>query len=326
MRYVLGIDGGQTTTTAVLTDETGRLLGHGLGGPANHIHEPGGVERIRQSLTDAISSARLTAGLTDAPIACAYLGMTGGSKQMEEVCRPVVPSDQMVLGHDSLIALYSVTYGRPGIVVIGGTGSVGFGRDARGNTARTGGWGYVFGDEGSGYWIAVRALNACVRALDGIGSPTTLLSYMLKACNVGTLGDIHRLVYSGKLTRPDIAALAASVSEAAEAGDAVAEQILASAGKELGSLAIGVLQKLGWTQELVEVGMVGGVFRAGPRVLEPFTKAVHSANPIAQILPARIPAAAGATLLALEELGINVDDTVLANVQSTLADVGPVKS
>jgi N-acetylglucosamine kinase-like BadF-type ATPase len=149
---------------------------------------------------------------------------------------------------------------------------------------------------------------------------------MLKACNVGTLGDIHRLVYSGKLTRPDIAALAASVSEAAEAGDAVAEQILASAGKELGSLAIGVLQKLGWTQELVEVGMVGGVFRAGPRVLEPFTKAVHSANPIAQILPARIPAAAGATLLALEELGINVDDTVLANVQSTLADVGPVKS
>src|SRR5690349_11265214 len=103
MRYVIGIDGGQTSTTAVLADETGRLLGVGHGGPANHIHEPGGVERVRRSLKDAIHDARASAGLPDAPIACAYLGMTGGSAEMEEVCRPVVDAERMVLGHDSLI-------------------------------------------------------------------------------------------------------------------------------------------------------------------------------------------------------------------------------
>jgi N-acetylglucosamine kinase-like BadF-type ATPase len=326
MRYILGIDGGQTTTTAVLADETGRLLGLGIGGPANHIYEPGGVERIRQSLTDAIHSARLSANLTDAPIACAYLGMTGGSKQMEEVCRPIVSADKMILGHDSMIALYSVTYGRRGIVVIGGTGSVGFGRDANGAMARTGGWGYVFGDEGSGYWIAVRALSACVRAIDGIGPSTSLLYYLLKMQGVETIGDIHRLVYSGTLTRPDIAALATAVSQAAESGDAVAKQILTQAGAELGTLAAGVLKKLNWLSTEVEVGTAGGVFKAGPPVLEPFTKAVHNANPLARVVAPRIPAAAAATLLALEELGINVDDTILANVQSTLPAIGPVKS
>src|SRR5512146_902702 len=120
MRLVLGVDGGQTSTTAVLADETGRMLGAGLGGPANHVDEPGGVERVRCSLADAIAGARGAAGVGDSRLACAYLGMTGGSRRMEEICGPVVPADRLVLGHDSGIALYSVGLGEPGVVVIAG--------------------------------------------------------------------------------------------------------------------------------------------------------------------------------------------------------------
>src|SRR5438093_845963 len=98
MRYVLGIDGGQTTTTAVIADETGALLGAGVGGPANHIHEPGGVERVRKSLSDAIASAIESAGIQAESLACAYLGMTGGSAEMEAICKPVVPAEKVVLG------------------------------------------------------------------------------------------------------------------------------------------------------------------------------------------------------------------------------------
>src|SRR5690242_15437617 len=101
MRFVLGVDGGQTSTTAVLADETGRILGAGHGGPANHIHEPGGIERIQRSLADALRGAGESAGLPNAPLSAAYLGMTGGSAQMEEVSRPVVPADILTLGHDS---------------------------------------------------------------------------------------------------------------------------------------------------------------------------------------------------------------------------------
>src|SRR5579859_4095928 len=166
MRYVIGVDGGQTSTTAVIADETGCLLGIGRGGPANHIHESGGVERVRRSLSDALREAIVMADLQNARIAAACLGMTGSSDEMEGICAPVVPSDHLIFGHDTRIALYSVTFGRPGVVIIAGTGAAAYGVNARGEQVLAGGWGHVMGDEGSGYWIAVCALNACCRAGD----------------------------------------------------------------------------------------------------------------------------------------------------------------
>ena len=300
MALVIGIDGGQTSTTAVIANSEGRLLGIGIGGPANHIHEPGGVERIRQSLRDAIEDARFDAGIGDEPVACAYLGMTGGSAEMEEVCRPAVLTEgiaRMELGHDSLIALYSVTFGRPGVAVIGGTGSVGFGRDAAGKTARAGGWGYIFGDEGSGYWIGVRALNACAAAADGTGPKTRLLEFLLQSLQVSTLTDIHRLVYSGSLSRPDIAALASVVHAAAVGGDRPAQRILRSAGEELGKLAVGVVRALQCQNDRVTVGMAGGVFGAGAWVTDPFTRVVMADAPYAKVTLPQVPAAVGAAAL-----------------------------
>lgn len=329
MRYVIGVDGGQTTTTAVVMADDGRLLGVGQGGPANHIHEPGGIERVRQSLTDAISNAKKAAEKPRTSIACAYLGMTGGSPEMEAIARPAVLEQQverMSLGHDSLIALYSVTFGRPGVVVIGGTGSVGFGRDAAGRTARTGGWGYVFGDEGSGYWIAVRALNACARARDGMAPPTRLLDDLLRALKVSTFNDIHRLVYSGTLSRPDIAALSTHVYEAAVARDKVAQGLLQEAGEELGQLAVGAIRGLKMQKEYLTAGTVGGVFRAGAWVVDPFTRVVKEEAPFANVAPPQVPAAVGAALLALEEAGGVVDNRIIERVQSTLPALGALKA
>lgn len=325
MRYVIGVDGGQTSTTAVVADERGRLRGVGYGGPANHIHEPGGVARIQQSLADAIAGARASAGLPDAPLACACLGMTGTSPHLEEVCRPAVPAERMVLGHDSLIALYSVTFGGPGVVVIGGTGSVGFGRDSRGRTAKVGGWGYLMGDEGSGYWIALQALSAVTRAADGRAPRTAIARRLLEQLSLSSLAELHRLLYAGSLSRPDIASLSQSVSRAAEEGDRIAQSILRDAGRELGRLAVGVLRALKMRRETVEVGMAGGVFRAGAWVVEPFTQTVLRHAPQAQILSPRIPAAAAACLLALEEIGIAVNGAVIAQVRDSLPHIGTIK-
>jgi N-acetylglucosamine kinase-like BadF-type ATPase len=325
MRYVIGVDGGQTSTTAVLAEESGRLLGIGYGGPANHIHEPGGIERVRRSLADAIGGARAMAGLQNVSVACACLGMTGLSPQMEEICSPVVPADRLALAHDTRIALYSVTFGLPGVVVIGGTGSVGYGRNAQGETASTGGWGYLMGDEGSGYWIALRVLNACTRMLDGRGPQTQCLPLLLKRLGVESLRNAHRLVYTGALSRPDIAALAVTASEAAQQNDRIARHILSRAGVELGLLAAKVLRRLRMARDAVEVGAVGGVFRAGRHVLEPFAGTVHRAAPQAVILAPRVPAAVAAALLALEEIGAPVNEAVLAQVKATLPALGPVK-
>ena len=217
-----------------------------------------------------------------------------------------------------MIALYSVTFGKPGVVVVGGTESAGFGRDAQGRTARTGGWGFVFGDEGSGCWIAVRALNACGRAADGLGPKTSLLEYLLRALKVWTLTDIHRLVYSGALGRPGIAALASAVHEAAVKRDEVARQILQDAGEELGQLAAGVIRGLKCQNDHVTVGTAGGVFNAGAWVVDPFKRVVLSESPSAFVTLPNVPAAVGAALLALEQIGGVVDDGVAKNVRATL--------
>jgi N-acetylglucosamine kinase-like BadF-type ATPase len=325
MRYVIGVDGGQTSTTAVLADERGRLRGVGYGGPANHIHEPGGIARVQQSLSDAIAGARAAAGLPDAPLACAYLGMTGTSSQLEEVCRPAVPAEKMTLGHDSLIALYSITFGGPGVAVIGGTGSVGFGRNSQGRTAKVGGWGYLMGDEGSGYWIALRALCAATRAADGRAPQTNITRRLLEPLNLSSLSQLHRFLYSGSLSRPDIASLSLSVSQAAEEGDRTARRILRDAGRELGQLACGVIRALKMRAEPAEVGMVGGVFRAGAWVRVPFAQTVLRHAPQAQILLPRIPAAAAACLLALEEIGVAVHEAVISQVRDSLPQIGTIK-
>jgi N-acetylglucosamine kinase-like BadF-type ATPase len=325
MRYVIGVDGGQTSTTAVLAEETGRLLGVGYGGPANHIHEPGGVARVQQSLADAIAGARAAARLPDAPLACACLGMTGTSPHLAEVCRPAVPAERMVLGHDSLIALYSVTFGAPGVVVIGGTGSVGYGRDWQGRTAKVGGWGYLMGDEGSGYWIAMQALCAATRAADGRAPRTAISRCLLEQLSLSSLAELHRLLYAGSLSRPDIASLSQSVCRAAQEGDRIARRILRDAGRELGRLAGGVIRRLKMAPEPVEVGMAGGVFRAGAWVREPFTQTVLRYAPQAQILSPRIPAAAAACLLALEEIGIAVNEAVISQVRVSLPRIGTIK-
>jgi N-acetylglucosamine kinase-like BadF-type ATPase len=327
MRYVLGVDGGQTSTAAALLDETGNLLGVGAGGAANHIYETGGVERVRQSLWDALTSAKREARLPEIHLACAYLGMTGGSEEMAAVAQPVFAdaAEQMILGHDSLIALYSVTLGSPGVVVIGGTGSVGFGRDATGTTVRKGGWGHLMGDEGSGYAVALRALNAVVLAEDGFGEATCLLDCLCRQLEIPvSLSALHRAVYSDRLTRPDLAALATAVSRAAERSDRVAQQILTQAGNDLGRLAVGVLRELSPPASEAVVGTVGGMFRSAI-VSTAFQAHLAASGLPFHHQPPQVPAAVAAALLALEAIGVPISAEVLANVWTSLPIKGELK-
>lgn len=326
MRYVIGVDGGQTSTTAVIADDTGCLLGIGHGGPANHIHEAGGIERVRRSLADSIRGATRMADLENARISAACLGMTGGTEVMEAICAPVVPTDRIIFGQDTRVALYSVTFGRPGAVVIAGTGAASLARNESGQEASGGGWGYLMGDEGSGYWIAVRALNACCLAADGIAPPTQILPALLQTLELSDLQAIHRKVYSGEWIRPDIAALAETVGRAAAQGDATAKRILREAGRELALIVNAVLKRADMHRGPVIVGTVGGVFRSGRFVLRTFREVVQSVAPEAEIISAKVPCAVGAAVMALEEIGIRVNDGLLDRVQATLPRLGPVKT
>ena len=162
--------------------------------------------------------------------------------------------------HDAEIALTGATNGDPGILVIGGTGSIAFGRNAAGRTARAGGWGYIFGDEGGGFDLTRRALRAALRDEEGWGPATQLRSMLLAATGAPDMNDLLHRFYTPAFPRPQIASFSRLVSSAAAVGDEIARQILRDAASALALYAGGVYHQLFSADEEFQVAYVGGVF------------------------------------------------------------------
>jgi len=265
--YFLGVDGGQSSTTAMIGDETGRVLGVGRGGPCNHVRASEGrakfINAIQSSLTAACAQAGLTAATVHFTSAC--LGFSGGPTDKESIVSEILASDRIRVTDDALTALAGATGGQPGVVVIAGTGSIAFGRNAGGRTARAGGWGYLFGDEGGAFWIARQAVRAALGWEEGWGIPTSLRALLLDRTGARNMNDLMHRCYTPEFPRPRVASLAVLVNHAAENGDPAALEILESAARELGSLVLAVRGQLFAADEPAIVTYSGGVF--GSRIL-----------------------------------------------------------
>jgi len=321
---VLGLDGGQTSTTAAVCDLTGKLLGLGRAGAANHVWEPGGIARARRAVTQSTSRALRAAGLKAITFEAAFLGMTGAiaDGRTARAVEKCVSAKRLRVENDQVSALASVTAGKPGIVVIAGTGTITYGENARGRSASASGWGWLLGDEGAGFWIAKQAIAAACRAHDGRGEPTKLTDSLLAAAGVDDLWDLHFLIYSQKLPRPNIAALAAVVPQAAASGDRAARLILREAGRELGLAAGVVTCRLGMQRGRTTVGLVGGVFRGSTVVRGSFRREVRRQVPRAVFAQPRFSPVIGSVLLALKMTGLRLTQTVLANLEAASVQIG----
>jgi N-acetylglucosamine kinase-like BadF-type ATPase len=307
--HFLGVDGGATSTVCAVCDADGRIVGVGRGGPSNHILAPGGEARARAAVEAAVGAATAAAGLPRAEFAAACFGMTGINRDTEQarvfarIAAGVVTSPIVQIDSDASVALAGALACRPGVVVIAGTGSVAFGRDPSGREARAGGWGYLFGDEGSGFAIGLAGVRAALRARDGSGPPTALETQIARRFG-GTLGEIPSQFYEGRLERPAIAALAPTVIAAAAAGDRVAAAVVEEAAAGLAALAHAVIARLAWDDGPVPLAPVGGVFEAGPVLRGRFAAAVASRAPTAVLVPPRFAPAVGGLLLALHAAGV----------------------
>lgn len=322
-RFYLGIDGGQTATTAVICDEAGSLLGVGRAGPADHVWEPGGVARARRAVTGSVSRAWRAAGARPVTFEAAFLGMTGGNERTVAAIRRSVRARQFRLENDAVTALACTTEGKPGVVVIAGTGTIAYGENARGRTETASGWGYLLGDEGGGFWIARQAIAAACRGHDGRGERTALEGLLLEAAGVDGLWELHRLIYSGRMSRAEMAGLAAVAPRAAARGDRAARRVLVQAGRELGLAAGVVARKLGMARGRLRVGMVGGVFGGSEEVRRDFRREVRRHAPRAEFSEARFAPAVGSVLLALKLAGVRITPGLLGNLDAASAAVGP---
>jgi len=264
MRLFLGVDGGQSDTTVRIGDESGRVLGEGSGGPCNHAAAVEGRRKLVRAVNDSVAAACTQAGLDAHAVrfTAACFGMSGGPEDKQAILREILPADVVVVTDDAVIALAGATAGEPGIVAIAGTGSIAFGRNAAGRTARTGGWGYIFGDEGGAFDLARQALRAALRGEEGWGPPTALARVLCGATGNPDANGVLHAFYTPDWPRSRVAALAPLVDEAAMAGDAVARDILHNAAQQLAMLTSAVRQQLWHTGELARVAWTGGVFRS----------------------------------------------------------------
>ena len=263
-RLYLGVDGGQSSTTALIADENGRIIGRGTGGPCNHVAAAEGRQKFRAAIGSCLQEACSEAGLEAARVhfAAACLGFSGGAEDKESYARELIRSEQYKITHDAEIALSGATAGEPGIIVIAGTGSIAFGRNGRNVTARAGGWGYIFGDEGGAFDLVRQALRAALRFEEGWGPPTTLLRSLIAVTGNSSANQLLHRFYTEEFPRDRVARLAPLVTEAAAKGDEVARKILRFAAMELALLAQGVHGPLFGDGEVVPVCYIGGVFQS----------------------------------------------------------------
>ena len=264
MPYYLGVDGGQSSTTALIGDETGRVLGAGAGGPCNHVGAQHGREKLARAVAECVKRACQHAGLAGSQIhfEAVCFGMSGGPDDKERILAEILPTDNLFVTHDGLIALSGATAGEPGVVTIAGTGSIAFGRNPGGAMARAGGWGYIFGDEGGGFDIIRQSLRAILRYEEGWGPATSLGPALFEATGAAGSNDLLHRFYTDHWPRSRAASLAKIVDEAAQEGDPVARDILQNAAQQLASLAGCVRSQLWRPGDSVRIAYIGGVFRS----------------------------------------------------------------
>jgi N-acetylglucosamine kinase-like BadF-type ATPase len=303
-KLVVGVDGGGTRTRAVVLDGD-RVLGEGASGPSNPLRV--GIANGAAAIREAIDKACSAASIDRDDLVAAGVGLAGVRRKdirtrMRDVLIETLGIKNIELMTDGEIALYGATDGAPGIVVISGTGSICVGANRQGKHVFAGGWGPVAGDEGSGSWIARRALQAVAQATDERGPKTALTRAACEYFQVAVPDDLATAVYAPTVTNDRIAGFSKYVIEAARAGDVVARNILADAGRELGKAAVAVIRRLKMEHERFQVAFVGGVFAAGEFVIAPLREDLAQIAKKAFIAPPNFSPTVAAGRLAQEHL------------------------
>jgi len=310
--YLLGIDGGGSHTTAWLADGHGRVLARSVAGPSNPLKV--GFEAAQRELLCVASLALRGAGLKTKYLDAVCAGLAGTDqpsvhRRILAWLRRWIPARWHRLTTDAEITLEAALGSETGIVVISGTGSIGYGRDERGRVRRAGGWGAAFDDAGSGFDLGRKAIAASLRDWDGRGPSTTLRA---KICRALRLRQITDLVPK-TLAPHEVAALFPIVMYAADEHDAVARALCEEAASDLGNLAGALLKQLqpssrpSRPRKGIPVVCAGGVFQSG-RIRHSFARHVRRHAPSARVSRLRRQPVEGALALARELLAAKPGD------------------
>jgi N-acetylglucosamine kinase-like BadF-type ATPase len=297
MQYRLGIDGGGTTTRAVIIDEKMQALGRGEAGSSNHYSV--GASRAVENIGQAVAAALQAAGHEKSQIASWGLGLAGACTATEqtllrEAIAPICPAQNLAIDEDVAAAQAGAFGGGAGAVCIAGTGANCFGINENGQRARVDGLGPLLGDRGSGYWIGEQTLRIICKMDNGIVPKSPLLEKLLQQLEVADVDGLVQIVYQPDFERDRIAGVAPVVMQLSRDGDAASTDILQSAGRELAATTLAVLQPL----NLRTVAPVGGILSQQTALRETYEAELKAAINGVEVVEAKYDAVIGAALLA----------------------------
>jgi N-acetylglucosamine kinase-like BadF-type ATPase len=303
MKTFLGVDGGGTKTEFLLIDESGLVLARQRAGSAYYLET--GVDGLRTLLAEGISATLAQGSVTPANLGFAFFGLPayGEDSSLRSVLdatpSPTLLPERYRCGNDMVCGWAGALAGSDGINVVAGTGSIAYGEYAQ-RTARGGGWGELFSDEGSAYWLAREALTLFSRMSDGRVAPGPLYELLQQHFRLRDDLDLCAAVYGPPpLTRSGIAALAPLAAQAARSGDAQARELFATAAQELAAMVHAVHDRLGVPPgHALPVSYSGGMFHFADLLLDPFRSALEGTGRVYEFTTPRLSPGAGAALYA----------------------------
>jgi N-acetylglucosamine kinase-like BadF-type ATPase len=325
---LLGMDGGGTKTDFVLIDREGRVVDRHREAGAYHLQI--GVDGLREVMGRGLAAIFGKLAISGDAIEHAFFGLPAYGEdnslqpRLDEMPAEFLGHRRYRCGNDMVSTWAGSLAGEDGIGVVAGTGSIGYGERA-GRTARAGGWGEVFSDEGSAFWIATRGLNAFSRMADG-RLPRGPLHGILRR-EFRLTGDLELCAYlaAGEgPTRDRIASFSPLVAQAAKEGDEQALAIFEAAGRELADIAASIRAALGYRPgERVPLSYSGGAFEYGESILAPFRRSLMDHSADFDLRKPVLPPGAGAALYAAQDSGRSLTAGAIARLRSHFASDMP---
>ncbi|MBY8827956.1 N-acetylglucosamine kinase [Hephaestia mangrovi] len=306
-RYFLGVDGGGTKTEFFAIDAAGVVVARQIEGTTYHLQV--GLDGAVRALAAGIEGICHQTGIAPADLTYAFFGLPAFGEdsaidpQLDTQCGRLLGHDRYRCGNDMICGWAGSLACADGINLVAGTGSIGYG-ERQGKAARVGGWGEVFSDEGSAYWIAIQGLNAFTRMSDGRLPKGALHEAFRRRLDLDADLDICAKVMGERgLERDEIAGLAPVVAEAVAAGDPVAIAIHDAAADELAAMAEALRATLGFAaDEPVPLSWSGGVLTNDASVRGRLEQRLRALGPY-QIVEPRHSPAYGAALYAAHQVG-----------------------
>jgi len=311
MSVYLGVDGGGSKTAFVLVDDRGAILAEFIGGSSYYFDI--GLDEAARVLSDGVGTVLALASLTSADVTHAFFGIPGYGEASRDIALlrglpgRILGHDRYDCDNDMVPGWAGSLAGEDGINVICGTGSMTYGERA-GRGCRVGGWGELFGDDGSAYWIAIHGLNLFTRMSDGRLPKGPLHGALTRRLGLDSDLDVVSLLAEGRNgRRTEVADLARVVSQAADEGDEEARRLLVRAGDELAQLVVTTAARLGYTAaEVIPVSFSGGVF-ASAVVRDAFADALVSDPGVYDLREPLLAPVTGAALQAARKAGTPLD-------------------